>query len=41
MHATKSIARVLVIFALVLAATLGMNAQKKEKQWDNRCFIAR
>ena len=38
MHATKSIARVLVIFALVLAATLGMNAQKKEKTMGQQVF---
>ena len=38
MHATKSIARVLVIFALVLAATLGMNAQKKDKTMEQQVF---
>ena len=38
MHATKSIARVLVIFALVLAATLGMNAQKKDNTMEQQVF---
>src|SRR5260370_23604604 len=38
MHATKSIARVLVIFALVLAATRGMNAQKKDKTMEQQVF---
>src|SRR5258708_3063404 len=38
MHATKSIARVLVIFALVLAPTLGMNAQKKDKTMEQLVF---
>jgi pimeloyl-ACP methyl ester carboxylesterase len=38
MHATKSIARVLVIFALVLADTLGMNAQKKDKTMEQQVF---
>jgi hypothetical protein len=39
MNTTKSILRTAATFALVLA-TLDMDAQKRTKQWNSRCFIA-
>jgi len=36
MHTTKSILRILATFALVLAATLGMDAQKKDKAMEQQ-----
>jgi pimeloyl-ACP methyl ester carboxylesterase len=38
MHATKPIARVLVIFAFVAATTLSMDAQKKDKAMEQQVF---
>jgi hypothetical protein len=38
MHTTKSILRTLAIFAFMLAATLGMDAQKKDKAMERQVF---
>ena len=40
MNTARSILRTLATLAVVLATTLGMDAQKRTKQWNSRCFIA-
>jgi hypothetical protein len=37
---TKSVLQTFTTLAVALVTSIGLNAQNKERQWNNRCFIA-